>query len=51
LEKFIDPVRDADEFAEAFAVGVGHVRRIRSESGGTATDDDRPSLWRRIFRS
>jgi hypothetical protein len=31
LEKFIDPVRDADEFARAFGVGVSHVQQIVSE--------------------
>jgi hypothetical protein len=28
LGKFIDPVRDADEFAEAFGVGVRHVHEL-----------------------
>ena len=31
LEKFIDPVRDADEFARAFGVGVSLVQQIASE--------------------
>jgi hypothetical protein len=31
LEKFIDPVRDADEFAQAFGVGVSLVQQIASE--------------------
>ena len=31
LEKFIDPVRDADEFARAFGVGVSLVQQIVSE--------------------
>jgi hypothetical protein len=31
LEKFIDPVRDADEFARAFGVGVNLVQQIASE--------------------
>jgi hypothetical protein len=30
LEKFIDPVRDADEFAQAFGVGVRLVQQIAS---------------------
>ena len=40
LETFIDPARDADEFTQAFGVGVSQVQRIAS---------DRPSLWRRLF--
>ena len=31
LEKFIDPVRDADEFARAFGVGVRLVQQVASE--------------------
>ena len=31
LEKFIDPVRDADELARAFGVGVNLVQQIASE--------------------
>ena len=31
LEKFIDPLRDADEFARAFGVGVSLVQQIASE--------------------
>ena len=31
LEKFIDAARDADEFAQAFGVGVGHVQQIASQ--------------------
>jgi hypothetical protein len=51
LGKFIDPVRDADEFAEAFGVGVRHVQRIAAEqSSADPAGDERPSLWRRIFR-
>jgi hypothetical protein len=50
LEKFIDPRRDADEFAEAFGVGVRHLDRILAEqSPGEHGGDERPSLWRRIF--
>ena len=47
LEKFLDPARDADEFAAMFGAGVGHVQRIAAEdesSGG-----ERPSLWQRLL--
>jgi hypothetical protein len=40
LEKFIDPLRDADEFAEAFGVGVGIVQRITSEGAAEPARDD-----------
>jgi hypothetical protein len=51
LDKFVDPVRDADEFAEAFGVGVSHVERITAEQSSADTaGDERPSVWRRIFR-
>jgi hypothetical protein len=50
LEKFIDPVRDADEFAETFGVGVRHVQRIAAEhSSADSASDERPSFWRRIL--
>ena len=45
LDRFIDPERDADEFAEAFGVGVGHVQDIASEPPA----EERPSFWRRLF--
>jgi hypothetical protein len=45
LEKFTDPARDASEFAEAFGVGVGHVRRIAAEhSSADSASDERPSF-------
>ena len=51
LDKFVDPVRDADEFAEAFGIGVSHVERIAAEqSSADSAGDERPSFWRRIFR-
>jgi hypothetical protein len=49
LEKFVDPARDADEFAEAFGVGVGHVQRIADEHEAESSGDRRPSFWRRVF--
>jgi broad specificity phosphatase PhoE len=42
LEKFMDPVRDADEFAAAFGVGAGHVQRVASHPAA------RP-WWRRLL--
>jgi hypothetical protein len=45
LEKFLDPVRDADEFADAFGAGVGHVQRITSEQ----ETGERPTWWRRVI--
>lgn len=47
-EKFVDPLRDADEFARAFGVGVSHVQRL--VAGQEAAGDQRPSLLRRILR-
>jgi hypothetical protein len=35
LERFIDPARDASEFAEAFGIGVGLVHRIAAEHSST----------------
>jgi hypothetical protein len=49
LEKFLDPARDADEFARAFGVGVGHVQRIAAEHEAESSGRKRPSLWRRLF--
>jgi hypothetical protein len=50
LEKFIDPVRDADEFAQAFGVGVSHVQRIATkQSSAESASDVTPSFWRRIL--
>jgi acyl carrier protein len=49
LEKFIDPVGDADELAKAFGVGVSHVQRITSEQADDPSSGERPSLWRRLF--
>jgi hypothetical protein len=50
LEKFMDPVGDADEFATAFGVGVGQVQSITSEQVDEAPSGERPPLWRRLFR-
>lgn len=50
LERFVDPVADAEEFAAAFSVGVGHVQRIVAEGSRDGGTGDRPSLLRRIFR-
>jgi hypothetical protein len=49
LEKFLDPVHDADEFTEAFGVGVGRVRRIGAEHESESSGGKRPSSWRRLF--
>jgi hypothetical protein len=49
LEKFLDPARDAGEFAEMFAAGVAHVRRIAAEQEGDTSGAGRPSRWRRLF--
>jgi len=49
LEKFLDPARDADEFAEMFGVGVGHVQRITAEDDAESPGGERPSLWRRLI--
>ena len=49
LERFIDPARDADQFAEAFSLGVGHVTRIASEHPADTASDRRQSLWRRLL--
>jgi hypothetical protein len=45
LDKFMDPVADADDFAKAFGVGVGHVKRIAAEDAA----GERPSFWQRLF--
>lgn len=44
LEKFMDPERDADEFAKAFGVGVSHVQRIASEQAGRTRQGRAPLL-------
>jgi hypothetical protein len=49
LEKFLDPVRDADEFAKAFGVGVGQVQRIASQPEAQPSGGERPSRWRRML--
>ena len=49
LERFIDPARDADAFAEAFGVGVSHVKSITSEQSADTESTRRRSFWRRIF--
>jgi hypothetical protein len=41
LEKFMDPVADADEFG----VGVRQVHRIAAEDAA----GERPSFWQRLF--
>jgi hypothetical protein len=46
LEKLLDPVRDADELARAFAVGVGHVQRLGEED---ARPSERAPWWRRVL--
>lgn len=45
LDRFRDPVADADDFAKAFGVGVGHVERIAAEDAA----GERPSFWQRLF--
>jgi hypothetical protein len=50
LEKFIDLARDANEFAEAFGAGVGHVQRIAAEhSSADSANGERPFILRRIL--